>query len=287
MNIGKKQLSILFIGLYLLMMIISAFIILDFKNNLIYDLNVLAISDMEIVDPAFNQLYTVIGFTLILGLLAIYFSFKEDENDIIYIEKKAEDEKKNKVSDAGFDKEEKINREELDRFIKPERILQSADYNRLLSAICKQLEACQGAFYLAEAEGNKNIVRLKASYAMSIAECEEITFEFGEGLIGQAAKEQKTLYLDELPDGFVKVISGLGQALPKYLLIVPVVADHQLQGVVEIAGFIPVKNKDISTLEEFLATFGEFLKIQTTRKGDEQEVVLKGEAEVKGANKIN
>jgi putative methionine-R-sulfoxide reductase with GAF domain len=274
--ISKKRLSILFIGLYLLGMIISVFTLLNFKDNLIYDFNVLAISDAEIADPAFIRLYTVIGFSLILGLLATYFSFKADENNVIYIEKEAEDEnKKDQVSDATGE-DEKINIEELNHFIKAKKVIQPADFDRLLSTICKQLEASQGAFYLAEAKSNKNIVRLKSSYAMSIGENEDITFEFGEGLIGQVAEEQKSRYLDDIPGGFVQIISGLGQASPKYLLILPVVADDQMKGVVEIAGFVPFKDKDISTLEEFLTTLGKFLDNQAAHK-DEQVMV---EAEV-------
>lgn len=286
MNIRKKQVSILFISLYLVGMIISAFTLLDFRNELIYDFNVLSISDAETIDPAFTKLYVIIGLSLILGLLATYFSFKADESDIIYVEKKAEDERqKMPVTDAGKTDAGKINKEKLDHLILNKKPLKPAILEKVLSAICKQLEASQGAIYIAEPKGRKNIVRLKSSYAMSIAESHSITFEFGEGLIGQVAKEQKTLYINDIPEGFVKIVSGLGQASPKYLLILPVMADGHLSGVVEIAGFLPVISKDISTLEEFLATLGEFLKDQASPKVNEQETVLKSEAVIAGANK--
>lgn len=281
MNIGKKNISILFTGLYLLGMIVSAFILLNFRNELVYDFNVLAISDAEAADPAFNKLYMIIGLSFILGLVATYFSFKADENNIIYIEKKSEDENKKKqvINDQSGDNE-KINKEELDAFIKQKKAEQPGSLDRLLGTICKQLEASQGAFYLAGTKGSKNIVNLKASYAMSIAEGEDISFEIGEGLIGQVAKEHKTLYLNDIPEGFVKIVSGLGQASPKYLLIIPVEADGQLKGVVEIAGFEPVKDEDISTLEKFLCTFGKMLNEQKTKRGDEQVVILEGKADI-------
>lgn len=281
MKIGKKRLSILFIGLYLLGMIFSAFILLNFRNELIYDFNVLAISDAGMANPAFNKLYMVIGFSFMLGLLATYFSFKADENNIIYIEKKGEDENKRKQEkDTASAEHSKINKEELDTFIKAKKAVQHQNLNRLLSTICKQLEASHGAFYQAETEDKKKMVRLKASFAMSIAESEDISFEFGEGLVGQVAKEQKTLYLNDIPGGYIKIISGLGQASPNYLLIIPVVADGQLNGVVEIAGFVPVKNEDISTLENFLTTFGKVLYDQKAKKRDEQVMMAGGEAEM-------
>jgi methyl-accepting chemotaxis protein len=56
-----------------------------------------------------------------------------------------------------------------------------------LQAICKQLEAGQGALYRIIEEGGKRTVELKLGYALSIGESTIIKYEVGEGLIGQSA----------------------------------------------------------------------------------------------------
>ena len=61
-------------------------------------------------------------------------------------------------------------------------------------------------------------VELKAGYALSIGESTVIKYEFGEGLIGQSAASGNTLYVDDVPEGYIKIVSGLGSASPKYLL---------------------------------------------------------------------
>ena len=59
-------------------------------------------------------------------------------------------------------------------------------------------------------------------YALSIGESTVIKYEIGEGLIGQSAASGNTLYVDDVPDGYIKIVSGLGSASPQHLLIVPV-----------------------------------------------------------------
>lgn len=281
MNFGKKRFSILLTGLYLLGMIISAFTLLNFRNNLIYDLNILTISDAEIANPVFTQLYIVVGFTLILGLLSTYFSFKADADNVIFIEKKPEKKKKvENTATTASGEEERINLEELNQIINYKNAAQPEYLNRLLNLICKRLEASQGAFYIAEAADKARMVKLTASYAMNIPGSKEVIFEFGEGLVGQVARDQKMLYLDKIPEGYIKIVSGLGQAAPKYLLIMPVVDNNKLQGVIEIAGFVPVKNKDISTLEKFFPSLGKHLENRMPDKGDEHESVMEGAAEI-------
>jgi hypothetical protein len=109
-----------------------------------------------------------------------------------------------------------------------------------LKAICRQLEAGQGAYYqLKEADGTR-WVELTGGYALSIGENTTIKFDLGEGLIGQSAAEGKTLYIDEVPEGYMKIASGLGMASPRYLFIVPIVQDGKTTGVLEVSTFKPI-----------------------------------------------
>lgn len=106
-----------------------------------------------------------------------------------------------------------------------------------LKVICKQLEAGQGAYYEVKEADDARWVELTGGYALSIGENTTIKFDMGEGLIGQSAAEGKTLYIDEVPEGYMKIASGLGMASPRYLFITPVKKDQKVVGVLEVSTF--------------------------------------------------
>ncbi len=85
---------------------------------------------------------------------------------------------------------------------------------------------------------------------MNLGESASIEYEFGEGLIGQAAVEGRTLYVDDIPEGYIKIISGLGSASPKHLLIVPVKNQKETLGVIEIASFTDLTEDKRKFVEE-------------------------------------
>jgi hypothetical protein len=106
-----------------------------------------------------------------------------------------------------------------------------------------------------ESEG-KRILEVKYGFALTLAESQSIKFEFGEGLIGQAALSGQNLYLDEIPEGYIKIVSGLGTSSPRYLLIVPLKKENEVKGVIEIATFAPLKEntrKQVDEMAQILA----------------------------------
>jgi methyl-accepting chemotaxis protein len=119
-----------------------------------------------------------------------------------------------------------------------------------LNAICKQLDAGQGAIYTTVEKEGKRTVELQSGYALSIGESTTISYEFGEGLIGQAAVSGQSLYVDDVPEGYVKIVSGLGSASPKFLLVVPVKHEAQVLGVLEIASFTAISTDQRKFSEE-------------------------------------
>lgn len=106
-----------------------------------------------------------------------------------------------------------------------------------LKTICRQLEAGQGVFYTFKEEDDRRWIELSGGYALTIGENTTIKFDLGEGLIGQSAVVGKTLYIDEVPEGYMKIASGLGMASPRYLLIAPLKKDEKVIGVWELSTF--------------------------------------------------
>jgi GAF domain-containing protein len=133
---------------------------------------------------------------------------------------------------------------------------------KVLACICNEVEACQGAIFQARSADNKRFVEMCASYAYFIAESRSVSYEFGEGLTGQVAKEGKSINISTVPEGYVTIISGLGNASPKHLIIAPVRAENVVVGVLEIASFKSFTKADEDFLNELSPLLGQLLAVQ-------------------------
>jgi putative methionine-R-sulfoxide reductase with GAF domain len=96
-----------------------------------------------------------------------------------------------------------------------------------------------------------------------------VVYEFGEGLAGQVAKEGKSVNIRNVPEGYITVLSGLGNASPNALVIVPVWFNDQVAGVLEVASFREFSQEDQSYLQAVAGLLGERLHEQA-----EKEVVM-------------
>jgi hypothetical protein len=113
----------------------------------------------------------------------------------------------------------------------------------VLDFLARYLRFEVGAAYLREDNGS---LRRIASYGFSQqADEAEQTFAGNESLVAQAALENRVLQLDDLPAGYLKVSSGLGDAAPRHVLIVPVVHEGLVNGVVELGFLRELSPRDI------------------------------------------
>ncbi|NJN48126.1 MAG: GAF domain-containing protein [Candidatus Competibacteraceae bacterium] len=109
--------------------------------------------------------------------------------------------------------------------------------NHALLEICNKVEAGQAALYLKkEVDGNR-VLQMTSTYALPMNETEATVFNFGEGLVGQSASMKKSMYIDDIPEGYVKIVSGLGSASPQFLSLVPLLQGEEILGVIEVASF--------------------------------------------------
>src|SRR5262249_49788345 len=108
----------------------------------------------------------------------------------------------------------------------------------LTECIMKELTpvvgANHGAFYL-RAPGDERTFALTGSYAHVRRKHLGNRFALGEGLVGQCALEKKPIVVTELPDDYVHISSGLGEALPRSVAVFPVLFEKEVLGVVELA----------------------------------------------------
>ncbi|MBT1690272.1 GAF domain-containing protein [Dawidia soli] len=198
--------------------------------------------------PAFTGIYLTIGATFLLGALTLTASLRYQKEVVVMRDRviDAAQAKRDEAEQAG---KTSISLDTVKNSLQQARN-QKDILNNGLQAICKQLDAGQGALYLAREDDGKRTVELHNGYALAVGESTVIRFEFGEGLVGQAAASARTLYVDDVPAGYIKIISGLGSASPRYLLIVPIKQQAQVLGIVEIASFTNITEDQRKFVEE-------------------------------------
>lgn len=110
--------------------------------------------------------------------------------------------------------------------------------DKLLSGLVKYIEANQGAIFLLNDDKKEDqYLEMISCYAWDRKKYVTKTVAVGEGLVGQAAIEKGTIYLVDVPENYVTITSGLGDANPRSILIVPLIFHDELMGVMEFAGF--------------------------------------------------
>lgn len=108
----------------------------------------------------------------------------------------------------------------------------------ILKLMVDELSAVQGALYIASYQADHEIrLRLISTYAYDIKTILRKTVKSGDGVMGQVLKTQQITLLDNLPADYMKVVSALGESSPNSALIIPLMADEQVQGIIEIGSF--------------------------------------------------
>lgn len=106
-----------------------------------------------------------------------------------------------------------------------------------ITTITPLVDAVYGVFYMKQGGSHRPQLNKIASYADQEEGIGADSFLFGEGLVGQAALEGRTILLNDLPNNYVQVTSGLGKAAPSSLLIMPIQFEGQVIAVFELASF--------------------------------------------------
>jgi HAMP domain-containing protein/signal transduction histidine kinase/ActR/RegA family two-component response regulator len=124
----------------------------------------------------------------------------------------------------------------------------------IMSEVTPVIEAQQGAFFLAEPVGDEVVLRRAASYGADSQDAQ--VFQLGEGLVGQAAVEKRPITVPDVPAGYLRVRSGLGEAAPADVLVLPVLFEEQVLGVIELASFARFREVHTTFVEQLVETIG-------------------------------
>ncbi|HVD60162.1 MAG TPA: HAMP domain-containing protein [Gemmatimonadaceae bacterium] len=131
----------------------------------------------------------------------------------------------------------------------------------IMSELTPLVSAHHGAFYIMEHEQNTPILKLIASYAYKERKHVANRFHLGEGLIGQAALEKKPILLTGVPPDYIRISSGLGEAPPRNILVLPVLFEGEVKAVIELASFLPFSQIHQLFLDQLAESVGVVLNM--------------------------
>ncbi|MEW6263716.1 MAG: response regulator [Thermodesulfobacteriota bacterium] len=101
----------------------------------------------------------------------------------------------------------------------------------IITFLCKYLHAQTGLMYLADEQGT---LRLAASYAHKRRKHLAAEYKPGEGLVGQAALEREDIILANVPEDYIAIESGLGEAVPRHIYVKPIIHNGRVRSVLEL-----------------------------------------------------
>jgi signal transduction histidine kinase/HAMP domain-containing protein/ActR/RegA family two-component response regulator len=146
----------------------------------------------------------------------------------------------------------------------------------IMSELTSLTSAQFGAFYLAEyppgIDGHREQPTLKRIAGYGLRRKGVGEFTFGEGLVGQAAVEGKPILITKAPRGYITVGSGLGEASPASIVILPIVFEEQVLGVLELASLGEFSDAHMAFFDQFVGTIG--VTINTIMANSRTEVLL-------------
>ncbi|MER9972842.1 HAMP domain-containing protein [Mesorhizobium sp. M0085] len=149
----------------------------------------------------------------------------------------------------------KTNLARFSRMLQGERDL--ATVSRLImSELAPLVNAQYGVFYVTNRDEDEFYLELAASYgAESKAEIKQ-RLDLREGLVGQSAADKRAIMLDNVPPNFLRVTSGLGNAAPANVIILPALFEDEVKAVIELASFSEFRDTHQSFLNQLMESVG-------------------------------
>ncbi len=126
----------------------------------------------------------------------------------------------------------------------------------VINFLAKYLEAQIGLFYVAKISPDGEVLKLVASYAFTRRKGLSDVYPVGEGIVGQAALEKELILLSEVPEDYIHIQSGAGDAPPRHLLVMPILYENQLKAVVELGSFHPFSELQVEFLRQAITGIG-------------------------------
>ncbi len=150
----------------------------------------------------------------------------------------------------------KTNLAKFSRMLQGQRDL--ANVGRMvLSELCPVVSAQLGEFYVLDGNDDGEAwLTLLGSYASEGRETFGKRVALGQGIVGQCALERRKTVLDHVPANYLRISSGLGEAPPRNIMVLPLIFEGQVKGVLELASFEGFDPTHHALLEQLTESIG-------------------------------
>jgi signal transduction histidine kinase/CheY-like chemotaxis protein/HAMP domain-containing protein len=143
----------------------------------------------------------------------------------------------------------------------------------ILSELAPLVDAQHGVFYISERVEGDQVLKLLASYAYRERKGLANVFKLGEGLVGQCALEKEPILLSDVPDTYIRISSGLGEEVPRNIVVLPVLFEGDIKAVIELASFHKFSDVHLGFLEQLTESIG--IVLNTIAANMRTEALLK------------
>ena len=130
----------------------------------------------------------------------------------------------------------------------------------LLSELAPLVASQHAVLYLMHSQGQginaRAHLKLMASYGYKARKNLSTEWEIGEGLVGQAAFEKERIMITDVPEDYVQIVSGLGQAAPRNIVVLPILFEDQVKAVIELAAFGHFQGIHLNFLDQLAEGLG-------------------------------
>jgi signal transduction histidine kinase/ActR/RegA family two-component response regulator/HAMP domain-containing protein len=151
----------------------------------------------------------------------------------------------------------KTNLERFTRMLQGQRDLATVS-NMVLSELAPLVSAQHGVFYALTdlGDGGEPVLQFQAGYGFKERKHLGKSFRLGEGLVGQCAVEKERILLTDVPSDYIQINSGLGEATPLNIIVLPILFEGSVRAVIELASFAPFSPAHRSLLDQLTESIG-------------------------------
>lgn len=119
--------------------------------------------------------------------------------------------------------------------LRSKKEIKEYSYN-IISNLVKYMGANQGGLFV-EYQGESRYMELAACYAYERRKYQEVQIQEGQGILGQCMLERDMIFMTDVPSDYVRITSGLGEATPRSIVVVPLIENEIFYGAIEMASF--------------------------------------------------
>jgi signal transduction histidine kinase/CheY-like chemotaxis protein/HAMP domain-containing protein len=168
----------------------------------------------------------------------------------------------------------KTNLERFSRMLQGQRDLATVS-SMILSELAPLVSAQHGVFYTLASlgDGGEPVLLYQAGYGYKERKHLVNHFRLGEGLVGQCAQEKERILLTNVPGNYIKINSGLGDAAPLNIIVLPILFEGSVRAVVELASFSRFSATHQAFLDQLTESIG--LVLNTIEANTVTENLLK------------